>query len=226
MIKSSSQYSPKFGLIIQFLFLHSVRGISQPLDRRCLHSKPFIESLTSEHDKLVQMGIIRSSRDQSLHVTGPKYVKGKGKQQKNQKTKFDALRPRVENQQYDESSGSRKNKGKGHNGKEKVKCSYCGKGFHPEHACMKKNIDEATSLLERNHINIPDSFRRRDHQDQEPQHEKGHSLMESTSKSKALLIDSGSLNHMMAEKDSFSSLETSKSIPIHMGDDSTIMWPC
>ena len=32
----------------------------------------FIESLTSEHDKLVQMGIIRSSHDQSLHVLGPK----------------------------------------------------------------------------------------------------------------------------------------------------------
>ena len=40
----------------------------------------FIESLTSEHDKLVQMGIIQSSRDQALHVTGPKDVKGKGKQ--------------------------------------------------------------------------------------------------------------------------------------------------
>ena len=47
--------------------------------------------------------------------------------------------------------------------------------------------------------------------------------MESTSKSKALLIDYGSLNHMMAERDSFSSLETGKSIPIHMVDDSTII---
>ena len=28
----------------------------------------FIESLTSERDKLVQMGIIRSSHDQALHV--------------------------------------------------------------------------------------------------------------------------------------------------------------
>ena len=40
----------------------------------------FIESLTSEHDKLVQMGIIRSSCDQALHVSGPKDLKGKGKQ--------------------------------------------------------------------------------------------------------------------------------------------------
>ena len=88
---------------------------------------------------------------------------------------------------------------------------------------MKKNLDEATSLLERNHINLPESFWRRDQQDREPQHEKGHALMASTLKSKAPLIDSGASNRKMAEKDSFSSLETGKSIPIHMGDDSTII---
>ena len=60
----------------------------------------FIEYLTSEHNKLVQMGIIRSSRDQALHVSGPKDLKGKGKQQKNPKTKFEAPKPKVENQQH------------------------------------------------------------------------------------------------------------------------------
>ena len=39
----------------------------------------------------------------------------------------------------------------------------------------------------------------------------------------ALLIDSGASNHMMDERDSFSYLETDKSIPIHIGDDSTII---
>ena len=47
--------------------------------------------------------------------------------------------------------------------------------------------------------------------------------MESTSKSKELMIESRDLNHMMDEKYSFSSLETGKSLPIHMGDDSTII---
>ena len=47
--------------------------------------------------------------------------------------------------------------------------------------------------------------------------------MESTSKSKDILIYSGASNNMMDERDSFSSLETGKSIPIHMGDDSTII---
>ena len=55
----------------------------------------FIESLTSEHDKLVHMGIIISSRDQALYLLGPKYLKGKGKQQKNPKTKFEASKPKV-----------------------------------------------------------------------------------------------------------------------------------
>ena len=47
--------------------------------------------------------------------------------------------------------------------------------------------------------------------------------MESTSKSKALLIDYGASNHMMANKGYFSFLNTSKGIPIHLGDDSTII---
>ena len=199
MISSSSPYSPKLELIIQFLSLHFVRGSSQPLDGRWLHSA-FIESLTSEHDKLVHIGIIISSHDQALHVSRLKELKGKGKQQKNPETKFEAFNPKVENQQHEEPSSQKKNKRKGHHGKEKVKCSYQGKGFHLEHACMKKNLDEYTSILERNHINLPKSFWRRDQQDREPQHEKGHALMASTSKSKALLIDSGASNHMMTEK--------------------------
>ena len=40
----------------------------------------FIESLTHEHDKLIQMGIIRSSRDQALVAGGPKVANDKGKQ--------------------------------------------------------------------------------------------------------------------------------------------------
>ena len=70
-------------------------------------------------------------------------------------------------QQQDEPSGSKKNKNKGNQGKEKVKCSYCEKGFHPEHSCMKKNLDEMTLLLERNNINIHDNVRKRDNHDQD-----------------------------------------------------------
>ena len=47
--------------------------------------------------------------------------------------------------------------------------------------------------------------------------------METVSKPKALLIDSGASNHMVASKESFSSLDSNNSIHIHMGDDSQII---
>ena len=73
----------------------------------------FIESLTNEHDKIVQMGIIISSKYQALFVGGPKATNGKWKQ-KNQKTKYE---PPKEKEQLDESSSSRRNK---KNGKQKI----------------------------------------------------------------------------------------------------------
>ena len=76
----------------------------------------FIESLTNEHDKLVQMGIINSSKYQALFASGPQDMKGKGKQ-KNQKTKFDASKPKEKNQRQDEPSDSKKDKNKGNQGK-------------------------------------------------------------------------------------------------------------
>ena len=93
-----------------------------------------------------------SKDEKDFFSSGSKYLKGKEKQ-KNIKDKVDAPKPKEKNQ---------------HQGKEKVKCSYCGKGFHPEHACMKKKLDEATSLLEMNHINLPERFWRRDQHDREP----------------------------------------------------------
>ena len=76
----------------------------------------FIESLTIEHDMLVQMGIIISSKYQALFVGGPKATNGKGKKN-NKKTNFDAPNPKEKHQQLDEPSGSRKNKIKGKEGK-------------------------------------------------------------------------------------------------------------
>ena len=107
------------------------------------------------------MGIIRSSKYQALFSSGPKYPKGKGK--KNQKSKFDAPKPKEKYQQQEESFGSKKHKNKGNHGKEKGKCSYYGKGFHPEHYCMKKKLDEVTSLLERNTINLSKSVQKKYH---------------------------------------------------------------
>ena len=91
-------------------------------------------------------------------------MNGKGKKN-NQKTKFDSPKPKEKHQQLHEPLGSRKNKHKGKEGKEKVKCSYCGKGFHSESSCMKRQLDEMTLLLENNNINLPEGARKRDNHD-------------------------------------------------------------
>ena len=75
----------------------------------------YIESLTNEHDKLVQMGIIKSSKDQALFAGGPKAMNGKGKK-KNQNTKFDSPKPKEKKQQQDDPFGSKNNKNKGNQG--------------------------------------------------------------------------------------------------------------
>ena len=46
--------------------------------------------------------------------------------------------------------------------------------------------------------------------------------MDNVSNPRALLIESGATNHMVASKELFSSLDFEKNIPIHMGDDSQI----
>ena len=81
----------------------------------------FIESLTQEHDKLIQMGIIRSSRDQALIAGGPKVVNDKGKKKDES---------HVEKEKSKEPSGSKRSK---KNGKGKTLCSYYGRGFHPKY---------------------------------------------------------------------------------------------
>ena len=65
---------------------------------------------------------------------------------------------------------------------------------------MKKNIDETNLVLLRNNINNLESVRKRDNHDRDIHSERGHALMASTLKPRALLIDSGALNHMMEIK--------------------------
>ena len=102
----------------------------------------FIESLTEEHDKLIQMGIIQSSRYQALVTGGPKVANEKGKQMDES---------HVEKEQSNDPSGlKRRNK----NGKGKTLCSYFGRGFHPESTCMRRTIDEMALLLKKHNIII------------------------------------------------------------------------
>ena len=89
---------------------HSVKLTTPKWKTPTLNS--FIESLTQENDKLIQKGIIRSSRDQSLAAGGPKVAKDKGKQ------KDESL---VEKEQLNEPSCLKRSK---KNGKGKTLCYY------------------------------------------------------------------------------------------------------
>ena len=123
-MRSSFPYSPKSRLIIRFFFSTFRAGKLTTPRWKMPTLRAFIESLTREHDNLVQMGIIRSSRDQALHVLSPKDLKDKGNHQKNPKTKFEDPKPKVENQQHEDPFVSKKNKRKGNHAKENLKYSY------------------------------------------------------------------------------------------------------
>ena len=88
----------------------------------------FIESLTNKHDKLVQMGIIKSSKYQALFASRPKDTKGKGKK-KNKKTNFDALKPKETNQQQEEPSTQRNTRTKETKEKKKSSVPIAGRDF-------------------------------------------------------------------------------------------------
>ena len=117
-----------------------------------------MESLTHEQDKLVLMGTIKPCKDQDF-VTGDSKVDPKGKK----KDKKPPDKKGDNSKSHEESTNSekkkfQKNKGKG----EGSKCTYCGKGFHPESSCKKKKIYMLTQLLEKNNISFPSGANKKD----------------------------------------------------------------
>ena len=92
----------------------------------------FIESLTQEQTKLINMGTIKGPREHALtmHDGIQKYQKYKYKD----KWKAHA---------HQKKEGYTKpfidaSKSKGEKGRKGDKCTYCHKGFHSESACMQK----------------------------------------------------------------------------------------
>jgi hypothetical protein len=103
----------------------------------------FIESLTQEQTKLINMGTIKGPRVHALtvHDGSHKYwkykYKDKGKSHANLK-KEGYTKP------YTDASRSQRGKGE--------KCTYCHKGFHSEYACMQKQIDLMSQILQRKYL--------------------------------------------------------------------------
>ena len=115
----------------------------------------FIDSLTQEKVKLIQMVTLKSSKYHVLEVLENKNSKSKLKlKAKDKKAKSDS---------EDEGSNSTNEglnfKKKG-NKKRRYQCTYSRKSYHNENSCFKKKMDIMTQFLERNNIDVLDFARR------------------------------------------------------------------
>jgi hypothetical protein len=177
----------------------------------------FIEALIQEQDKLIKMGVIKNSKAHALVVhdgnsSQNQKSKVKGKTKSHAESKKEGY-----SKPFNDSSGSKSGKGK-----KGQKCTYCNRGFHPESACMKKQIDLMTQILQKNNLGdqIPEGAKKKP-EDHAP---KGnhHALVVVHSSPDAWIMDSGASHHMAATQDILSSLTTCNGPPILMGDDSPI----
>ena len=94
------------------------------------------------------MGVIKTSKDQALLVTKSNKAKAKGKS--NQKDPKAADPKPKQNQQTSEGASSSKKKKFENN-----IFPYCAKGFHHEDNCMKKQINQLSTLLKQHTIALP-----------------------------------------------------------------------
>ena len=118
--------------------------------------------------------------------------------------------------------GSNPPKEKDEKGKEKTKCTYCHKGWHPESSCMKKTIDQMAQLLEKNSIPIPDDSRNKDGTSNSYNKEKCYALVVGTSNSSTFIIYLGEYRNMVSTIELFSSIHSNFGPAVRMGDDSEI----
>ena len=151
----------------------------------------FMDCLTQEQDKLVQIGTIKTSKDQGLAAGFRMHPKGKKKYK-------DSVKPEKKKQDRPNipDGGSNPCKDKDKKGKEKTKCTYCHKGWHLESACMKKTIDMMVQLLEKNNIPVPEGARKKDKGSGLDNKERCHALVTGSSNSSSFIIDLGASRHM------------------------------
>ena len=116
----------------------------------------FIDSLTKEKDKLVQLGTLKTSRNHALATFGSKNGKSKGKK------KIKEKKPKSDDEDEGSNSIDRGSKSKMKSKKKgSSKCSYCNKGFHSKKSCFKKKMHTKTQFLERHNIDVPNFVRKK-----------------------------------------------------------------
>ena len=152
----------------------------------------FFESLIKEQDKLIRIGVIQTSKDQDLLVIDSSKAQEKGKSKKREPKEADS-KPKQNQQAFEGASGSKKRKFG------KRLCPYCENGFHLEDRCMRKKLDEMSSLLKHHNI-VPPRENNPDEEAPTEDAKRCHALNATLYPSLAYIRDSGASNHMVSSK--------------------------
>jgi hypothetical protein len=141
------------------------------------------------------MGTIKGLRkhEVTMHDGSQKYHKSKDKD----KWKAHA-HPKKEGYTKPFTDASRS---KGEKGRKGDKCTYYHKGFHLEYACMEKQIDMMSQILQQNNLGyrIPEGAKKKKPKDlNSKKGNSSHVVIAINSSPDDWIIDSGELHHMAA----------------------------
>jgi hypothetical protein len=199
-----SKIGPEFSVFVStFHYVRFTSGATWKMPSL----EDFIESLTQEQTKLINMGTIKGPRAHALTMQdgSHKYQKYKDKY----KWKAHA-HPKKEGYTKPFIDASRS---KGEKGRKGEKCTYCHKGFHPKSTCMQKQIDIMTQILQKNNLgyHIPEGAKKKKPEDQNSKKDNSsHALIAINSSPDAWIVDSGESHHMDASKVVYYSLDACK----------------
>jgi hypothetical protein len=179
----------------------------------------FIESLTQEQTKFINMGKIKGPKVHALTLQDGSHQHQKYKDKYKRKAHAHSKKEGYSKPFADAS------RSKGGKGRKWEKCMYFHKGFHSESACMKKQIDLMNQILQQNNLVycITEGAKNKKPEDQNPKKgNSSHALIAINSSLDAWIVDSGASHHMDASKEVYSSLDACKGPFILMGDNSYV----
>jgi hypothetical protein len=170
----------------------------------------FIESLTQEKTKLIQMGLMKDPKAHALTMHGGKRSAKHNGKEGYSKPFNDSLGSK------DSSNSKKKKKGK--------QCTYCNKLNHEESRCMKKQIDLIAQEIQQNNLGnfILEGFKKHKEEDHTPKKGNHHVVVAINSSSDSWIIDYGTSHHMAMKEEVFSYLSPCSRPPILMGDDTPV----
>jgi hypothetical protein len=211
-----SKVGPEFFVFVSTF--HTIIFISRAI-WKMPSLEDFIESLTQEQTKLINMGTIKGPREHALtvHDGSHKYqkYKDKNKHKSHAHTKKEGY-----TKPFTDASGS-----KGEKGRKGEKCTYFQKGFHSESTCVKKQIDLMSQILQQNNLGdrISEGAKKKKPEDLNSKKDNSsHVLIAINSSHDAWIIDSGASHHMDSSEEVYSSLDACKGPPILKWDNSYV----